>query len=102
MDLHCLQAVEHPHNLHHLSTHSWSRPRRAASLHLRATLNRATAQHLSLVSNIRPTHSLRFGADLTHLKILRRIKFFKLCEPDIDHYNSYCLYLLVAAFIHSH
>lgn len=51
MDLRCRQVVEPPHSLRHLSTHSWSRPRRAASLHLRATLSRATAQHLSLVSN---------------------------------------------------
>lgn len=51
MDLRCLQVVEPPHNRHHHSTHFWSRPRRVASLHLRATLSRAIAQHLSLVSN---------------------------------------------------
>lgn len=50
MGLRYQQAGEPPHSLHHLSAHSWSRPQRAASLHLRATLNRATAQHLSLVT----------------------------------------------------
>lgn len=51
MDLHYQQAGEPLHSLRHLSAHSWSQPQRAASLHLRATLNRATAQHLSLVSD---------------------------------------------------
>lgn len=51
MDLRCRQAGEHPHSLHPLSMHSWSQPQRAALLHLRAILSRATPQHLSLVSN---------------------------------------------------
>lgn len=51
MDLHCQQVVEPPHSLPPLSTRSWSRPQQVASLHLRLTLSRATAQHLTLVSN---------------------------------------------------
>lgn len=48
--LRCQRVAGPPHSLHHLSVHSWSRPQPAVSLHLRATLSRATAQHLSSVS----------------------------------------------------
>lgn len=50
-DPRCLRAEGPRRNLRRLSTHSWSRPQRAASLHLRLTLSRATARRLSLVSN---------------------------------------------------
>lgn len=70
MDLRCRQAVEPPHSLRHLSTHSWSRPRRAASLHLRATLSRATAQHLSLVSNTDTLTQYTLMLFLQHYEVL--------------------------------
>lgn len=55
--LRCQQVAGPPHSLHHLSVLSWSRPQQAGSLHLRATLSRATAQHLSSVSYADKLHA---------------------------------------------
>lgn len=66
-DHRCLRAEGPRRNLRRLSTHSWSRPRRAASLHLRATLSRATARRLSLVSNSNALVHLQFRTVLTSM-----------------------------------
>lgn len=70
MDLLYQWAGGPPHSLLHLSVHSWSLPQRAALQHLRATLNRATAQHLSLVSN---------ANTVTFLDVAKQVRN-KLCK----------------------